>query len=149
MGTSSSRYDSDFYGWTVEQAEVLHSGRLDRLDIAHVLEEIESMGRSERAQLESRLAVLLAQLLKWEFQPGFRSRSWRLTIKEQRRQVDRLLRRNPSLERVLDESLAEACQDALLMAERETGLEGVFPQRCPYSFEQIVEPDFIPGAEMP
>jgi len=103
------------------------------------------MGASERRELGNRLAVLLAHLLKWQFQPERRGTSWRLTIKEQRQRSARVLRQNPSLKSRLAEMAADAYQDARLMAARETGCEeGGFPADCPYSLEQIQDPEFFP-----
>jgi hypothetical protein len=98
------------------------------------------MGRSERNQLTSRLAVLLAHLPEWRFQPGLRGNSWRLTIREQRRRAARILAQNPSLRASLNDILAEAYGDALLIAERETGLdETVFPAACPWALDEVME----------
>ena len=139
-------YQHDFHAWLGEQAALLRAGHLDALDALNLAEEIESMGRSERHQLENRLAVLLAHLLKWQFQPALRSRSWELTLKEQRRQVERRLRLSPSLKATLEASLQEAYQDARLLAERETGLsEDCFPPACPFSLAQTLDPAFLPG----
>ena len=89
----------DFYAWTQQQAtELLRTRKLDCADLDNIAEEIESMGRSEKRELTSRLAVLLLHLLKWQHQPAFRGNSWRLTIKTQRNAVIRHLRDNPSLE---------------------------------------------------
>ena len=101
------------------------------------------MGRSERAELENRSAVLLAHLLKWRHQPVLRSRGWQLTIIEQRRQIARLLRRNPSLQYRVAESLEEACGDALILAEKETGLDS-FPTVRPFDWEQLQDMEFLP-----
>jgi len=81
------------------------------------------MGASERRELINRLAVLLAHLLKWHYQPSFRGRSWQLTIKEQRRQLQRLLNDNPSLHARLEEFTSDAYVDSVLLAAKETGLE--------------------------
>ncbi|WP_350312526.1 DUF29 domain-containing protein [Dickeya fangzhongdai] len=140
------RYDNDFYGWTQEQASLLRSGRLAELDVHNLLEEIEAMGRSERRELESRLQVLFMHLLKWEYQPSHRGKSWQLTIEEQRRKAMRVLSENPSLKSRLQDIIADAYGDAVIGAERETGLNrGLFPTNCPWSFEQAVNPDFYPG----
>jgi Domain of unknown function DUF29 len=42
------KYAQDFYGWTQEQARLLREGRFAELDVANVVEEIETLGRSER-----------------------------------------------------------------------------------------------------
>ncbi len=141
----TTRYDSDFYGWTQEQADLLRSGSLSELDTQNLLEEIESMGRSERRELESRLEVLLAHLLKWKYQEGRRSRSWTLTIIGQRQKVSRCLKQSPSLKHKLNESLEAAYSDAIIAAERETQISrNVFPDNCPWTFEQIMDTDFYP-----
>ena len=135
----SDLYDDDFCAWANEQAALLRAGRLPDADIANIAEEIESMGRSERNQLTNRLAVLLAHLLKWQFQPGLRGNSWRLTIRVQRRRAGRILDQNPSLCAALPAILVEAYGDAMLIAERETGLpEDTFPADCPWTFDQAM-----------
>src|ERR1700691_740820 len=90
-------YDADFYGWANEQAALLREGRLAEADIANIAEEIESIGRSEKRELVSRLAVLLTHLLKWRYQPGGRGSSWRASIVVQRRALERHLADNPRL----------------------------------------------------
>ena len=92
--TAEMNYETDFYQWTQQQAGLLKAGRWREIDREHLVEEIETMGRSERAQLETRLGLLLMHLLKWQYQPKLRSRSWLATIKEQRRRVGRLIDRN-------------------------------------------------------
>jgi len=142
----SDLYDRDFYAWANEQAALLRAGRLSAADIAHIAEEIESMGRSEKRELTSRLAVLLAHLLKWRFQPERRGRSWQATIREQRSEVADLLADNPSLGARLDELLPNAYGKAVQIAIRETDLaEETFPAICPWTFEQAMqdEPDSV------
>jgi hypothetical protein len=141
-------YEQDFYAWANEQATLLRAGNLSAADIEHIAEEIESMGRSEQQQLENRLIMLILHLLKWRFQPNLRGNSWRLTVKEQRSRVARHLRKNPSLQGVLDETIADAYGDAIIGAERETGLpDSTFPAVCPWTFEQIMDATFWPEAE--
>lgn len=141
-------HESDFYAWTQRQADLLKSGNLAEVDFEHLIEEIESMGASERRALISRLAVLMAHLLKWQYQPSFRGRSWQLTIKEQRRQLQRHLRDNPSLHARLGEFIADAYIDSVLLAARETGLdESAFPAQCPYCEEELLDAEFYPGAK--
>ncbi len=144
---TTATYDTDFYAWANEQAALLRSGRLAEADIAHIAEEIETMGRAEKRELVSRLTVLLMHLLKWGFQPGLRGRkgrSWRLTIEEQRKEVLNHLADNPSLESRTEEAMAVAYDVAILKAARETGLDkGAFPAVCPWTFEQATS-DFWP-----
>jgi len=91
-GKSSPAYEADFYGWTQQQAKFLQEEKWSCLDIPNLVEEIESLGRQERRELKNRLGVLLGHLLKWEFQPESRSRSWLATIREQRSQVLQLMK---------------------------------------------------------
>ena len=135
----TTNYDSDFAAWAMEQSALLRAGRLDELDVDHIAEEIASMGRAEKRELINRLAVLLVHRLKWQFQPGLRSNSWRLTIAEHRRKLVRHLKDNPSLRAIQDDALVDAYGDALLIAQRETGLpEATFPQACPWTVAQIL-----------
>ncbi|AFL74773.1 DUF29 domain-containing protein [Thiocystis violascens] len=139
-------YESDFFAWTNRQAALLRAGDLGAVDIERIAEEIESMGRREKRELFSRIAILLMHLLKWRFQPALIGNSWRATIKVQRRDLLRLLADNPSLKSHLPTMIADAYGDAILMAIRETGLdETAFPPTCPWGFDELIDPDFWPG----
>lgn len=138
-------YDQDFYAWANEQAALLRAGQLSAADIEHIAEEIESMGRTEKRELISRLTVLLVHLLKWQFQPNLQGASWRATIRVQRRDLSRHMADNPSLKAKLPEAVADAYGSAVLLAVAESGLaETTFPAICPWTFEQITAPDFWP-----
>jgi Domain of unknown function DUF29 len=140
----SDTYRTDFYAWAMEQAALLRAGCFAAADIANIAEEIESMGRGEKPELVNRLTILLFHLLKWQFQPGFRSPS--SSIREQRIRLRRHLSDNPSLKAKLDESYTEAYELAVIGAARETGLpESDFPKTAPYPFEQAADDGFWPG----
>lgn len=144
--SNSRLYDRDFYGWANEQAQLLRAGRFAEADIGNIAEEVESMGRSEKRELVSRLTVLLLHLLKWRFQPTLRGNSWRNTIRVQRIRLASHMRDNPSLKSVLDEAMVESYRVARLEAETETGLaEQTFPPSYPWSFEQVMDEEFWPG----
>lgn len=144
--TDSSLYDQDFYAWTGEQAALLRAGKQDAADLAHIAEEIESMGRSEQRALESRLTILLQHLLTWEFQPTRRSASWEASIRIQRRDLARHIDRNPSLQARIPEATSYAYENARIGASAETGLaEATFPADCPWTFGQIMDARFWPG----
>lgn len=141
----NTTYDSDFYGWTEQQAGLLKAGRFSDADFENIIEEIESMGRSEKRELESRLAVLLQHLLKWQYQPARRGKSWELTIKWQRVDFLKVLRDNPGLKSKLSGLLIDAYQSAVIKASEETGIdESDFPAVCPWSFEEIANSLFYP-----
>lgn len=138
-------YERDFYGWTQQQAQLLRDHAFTQLDIEHLIEEIEGMGRSERRQLANRLELLLMHLLKWHYQPALRGRSWELTIQEQRRRIAKLMRENPSLQPLLDEIFTDTYEDAAFSAMRETGLAlETFPAECPYTVMQVLDVDWLP-----
>ena len=138
-------YDTDFYAWTKDQANLLRHAKFEQLDIANLIEEIEDMGKSQRRELESRLMVLIAHLLKWQYQPDHRSRSWEATIQIQRSSLQRLLRNNPSLRTRIKVAINAIYRDAVLSAWGETGLERtIFPIDCPYPAAQILDSAFFP-----
>ena len=141
-------YERDFFAWANQQTALLRAGQFAQADIEHVAEEIESMGRSEKRELLSRLAILLMHLLKWQAQPMLRGNSWQATIKVQRREISRHLADNPSLQAKLPELLEAAYGDAILLAARESGLsEATFPPTNPWSFTTIMDAGFWPGRQ--
>lgn len=141
--------NEDYYGWTQETIEKLRQGRLSEVNVDDLIEELEDMAKGERRELRNRLAVLLAHLLKWQYQPTRQGRSWRATIKEQRYQIGLLLSNSPSLKPVLEETLAEAYPSAVQRAVRETDLdEDTFPatfEQTDWTWEQVLDSEFYSG----
>src|SRR5271169_281120 len=145
MSAKATRYDQDFYAWTREQADLLRAGRASDADLENIAEEIESMGKTEKRELVSRLTVLLLHLIKWRFQPVKRGRSWHLSIYGQRLDIEDLLSDNPSLRPIVSLSIGQAWRRALIEAEKETGLDAsTFPADCPWAAERILSDDFWP-----
>jgi hypothetical protein len=146
--TLAETYDQDFYAWAMKNAELLRTGRLVEIDAENIAEELESMGKSQKRALSSRLAVLLAHLLKWTAQKEQRERyanSWRAAIREQRRRIDKLLQESPSLQPALSAAFAEAYPSAVDQAVAETNLpDGTFPEHCPFALEQALDTDYWP-----
>ena len=143
----SVAYDKDFYGWVNEQAQLIKSGALAQLDVDNLLEEVESMGRSELEQLETRLELLVMHLLKWRFQSDRQSRSWLLTIKEQRQRINRLISRSPSIKHPMSQEgfLDSVWEYAIVQAAKETGFEeSMFPATPIRPLVEIVDLDFLP-----
>ena len=133
-----AEYERDFYSWLMEQARLLREGRLDALDRDNLAEEIESLGREQFNKLESALRVLLMHILKWDYQPERRSRSWALSIRDQRLALNDILSDNPGLTPRIDEAVTRGYRRAKVQAANETGIdESRFPETCPYSFEEI------------
>lgn len=144
MGAVAS-YEKDFYGWALEQAELLKEKHFDQIDLGNLIEELEIMSARERRELISRLRVLMMHLLKWSHQPSYRGRSWELTIRNQRDELAIHLEDNPSLAPQIPTSITKAYQLAKRDAEKETGIPGKqFPAECPWTYEQLSDPEFWP-----
>lgn len=140
-----SEYDQDFYGWTQRTAELLRTHRFKEVDWEHLIDEIETLGRSEKRELKNRLAVLLTHLLKWKYQPQRRGASWQNTIEVQRLDARDVLADNPSLKPQLADLLAQAYQRARLAAARQTRLPlETFSQDCPFTLEQALNSEYWP-----
>ncbi len=142
---AATGYDEDFFRWTQRQAQLLRERRFAELDLANLIEEVESVGRSDKREIRSRLEVLFTHLLKWQFQPTARKAGWTDTIAEQRRRVAYVLKDSPSLRSFPASAFTEAYLSARLEASRETGLESNdFPLAPPFTIKQALDPDFLP-----
>lgn len=140
-------YETDYAQWCAEQGALLREGRLSELDRENLAEEIESLGRSDKREIRSRLGTLLLHLLKWQFQPEKRKAGWLMTIREQRYQIENLLDESPSLKAYPGQQLGREFRMARLKAADETGLaERDFPVDCPYSIGDILDHNYFPGA---
>lgn len=141
-------YEQDFVGWVNETAQALRNHQFEKLDLEHLIEEVESMGRQEQSELTDRLAQLLAHLLKWQFQPiahDHHGHSWKNSIVEQRYQIVRLIKKNPSLKPFIDEAYTDAWELGRIFASRETtyNLE-IFPEQPTFNYEQAMQEDWLP-----
>jgi Domain of unknown function DUF29 len=144
-GKHEADYDVDFFAWTQRMAALLRSGRFDELDVEHLAEEVEDMGKRERRELGSRIVVLVAHLLKWRQQPERRTPSWKATIVTQRSEIADLLDDNPSLRPEVARQVTRRWAVAVENAAAKTGLAAdVFPASCPWSGEQILDDAFYP-----
>jgi hypothetical protein len=139
-------YETDFHAWAMQNARLLREGKFTQIDARHIAEELESMGASERRELLQRLQVLLAHLLKHQYQPERRSKSWLLTINHQRTAIERLLEQSPSLTTLVDApTLTKVYRKAVRDTVIETDLERhLFPVDCPYRLEQLLAEDWLP-----
>ena len=155
MGTNARLYDTDFYAWVQDQAALLAARRFEELDLPHLVEELQLMGSSERGELANRLSVLLAHLLKLQIAAerlpyiyDRAQRGWHLTCTEQRLQLKRLLRRNPSLRSTISDELPDAYAIARLQAAIALGVdETSMPLTCTWTPEEVLEADFWPTGE--
>lgn len=140
-------YDQDIVAWANEQAAFLRAGRFDLLDLEHIAEEIEDVGKSEQRELESRMAILLMHLLKWQYQPSHRGASWERTIKEQRNMIARRIKKTPSLKSSLSDEdwIANAWVDATEAASKETGIDLVkFPETFHWDMIDVLTENWLP-----
>ena len=137
-------YEDDFHLWLTTTAQQLRSRQLDQLDFDNLIEEIESMGASQRRELKNRLIVLLMHLLKYQYQPEKRSSSWIATILEQRRQLEFLLKDSPSLKPYYLEVFFNCYSQAVVDTSAETRLPvNAFPVQSPFSPEEPLDSSFI------
>lgn len=132
-------YEQDFALWTDEQARLLQEGRWSELDAAHIAEELEALGRSDRRALESQIERVLMHLLKWRHQPNRRTRSWRLSILDGRRKIAKRLEESPSLKTLVQSQIDDGYRYVRLFAAEETGLPiATFPEACPFTIDEIL-----------
>ena len=144
----NTNYETDVVAWANEQAKLIRAGHLDQLDLTHIAEEIEDVGKSEQRELASRMALLLAHLLKWEYQPSRRSKSWQFTLATQRKEVAYVLAEAPSLRGKFTDAkwLEILWAKARTQAEAETGLDiDTFPEVCPWGVSDVLSEGWLPG----
>ena len=145
----TSLYEQDFYLWIQETVELLKKGQLEQLDIENLIEEVDSMGKSQRKELKTRLIVLIEHLLKlqyWTTEKDYNARGWRNTIVEQRRQIAYTLVDSPSLKAIINDMFLDCYQDARNDTLRKYQLPlTLFPQESPFSLLEVLDPDFIPS----
>jgi len=142
---ANSLYERDFFSWTQEQARLLRERRFDDLDLDNLVDEVESVGGSEKRELRNRMEVLLTHLLKWKFQPRFRGPSWRRTIRQQRDSIAQIVEDSPSLRAYPSRVMSTAYTGATVSASEETGLAaGIFPEQCPFLLDEILDSHFFP-----
>ena len=144
-----STYNTDYGIWLAEQINYLKSHEWEQLDLDNLIDELEASHLSDKRELYSYLVVLLAHLLKWQYQPQSRSGSWEASISNSRNRIARLFKDRPSLMPYINEILAETYSEAVAWASSQTKLgKQIFPQSCPYNLEQILDPDFFPAPLM-
>jgi hypothetical protein len=150
MNTLALEYEQDFHSWIEKHINLLKTGNVNDLDKEHLIEELEGMANRDRNELVSHLVILIARLLKWQFQLNerwgeFKGSSWRSSIIEQRYRVEDQLESIPSLKRSLEEAVIKAYPKAVSLAAKETGFSfNTFPKECPYSITQLLDDDFYP-----
>jgi hypothetical protein len=141
------RYEDDFYRWTRRQAELLRARRFRELDLPHLIEEVEDLGASQHKEGFSRSQQILRHLLKLEYSPAAEPRrGWADEVDDQRDELRLAI--TPSLRRELEQTLAERYAQARRRATKDLAAHGEaaeLPQDCPYTLDQILDPDWLPA----
>jgi hypothetical protein len=139
-------YETDYLAWVELTVSKLRSQDLAAIDWENLIDEIADMGKSARNSLKSNLRVILLHLLKWEFQPSDRIRSWQSSIIEHRLRIEDAFAESPSLKRYFTEVFDLAYAGAVQLASSETGIpKSTFPNKCPYTQAQVLDSDFLPN----
>ena len=142
----TTNYDKDFVAWSGEQAMLLEQERFSELDLINLIEEVRDLGSNDKHALRSNLRIVLLHLLKWQFQPSYRSNSWLSLIVEHRQRVEELIEKSPSLKSYLEAIFSEVYLKAVRGAAKQTGLLSAsgFPDACPYTLAEVLDLDFLP-----
>lgn len=142
----TSLYETDYYAWIEQQVALLQTGQINAIDWINLAEEVADMGRSQKQAVTSNLVVVLTHLLKYQYQPEQRSNNWLGSIREHRRRLRDAFEDSPSLRRHAQAVFTKTYRDACSQASDEMGLPlAIFPEDCPYSLEQTLDPAFLPG----
>jgi hypothetical protein len=146
INPSQTLYESDYLAWLENTLGKLRTQQYEQVDWENLIEEIETMGRSEKNVLESNLIIILLHLLKWQYQPQKRTGSWERSLIEHRRRIRKALKESPSLNSYLEEILLESYTEAVKQAKAETKLPiSTFSSECPYQLSTIIDDDFLPS----
>ncbi len=144
----TNHYDRDFNQWAQATAQLLREKRWDELDLGHLIEEVEGLGKSERRAISSQLERILIHLLKWEYQPQRRNDSWLDSITDGRIQIEKIIQDNPSLKTFPAVCLPADYADARRYAAQQTGISiDQFPLECPYPIAHILSADWLPSPQ--
>ncbi|WP_354635957.1 DUF29 domain-containing protein [Planktothricoides raciborskii] len=147
---TTSLYEQDFYLWLQTNINLLKEGNFAEIDLENLLEELESMGRSDKNALKSNLRILLMHLLKYKYQHEKLTNSWNYTIREHRIRLEDTFKTSPSLYRFFEDIFNESYQDARELAAAETGLSiQIFPPESPFTKEEVLNPEFLPADNEP
>jgi len=134
-------YEQDETAWLEAMSKLAAERRFAEMDLPHLSEFLNDMARRDRREVLSRLIVLLAHLLKCEFQSEKRTDSWDDTILEQRHELRDLLE-SGTLHNHAVAMLAEAYETARKRAAAQSGLtRSTFPTECPWDLDAILRDD--------
>ncbi|MDJ1185426.1 DUF29 domain-containing protein [Roseofilum casamattae] len=145
----SNLYDRDYCQWLQTTSQLLRDRQLDRIDLEHLAEELEDMGKREKRAIESNLEVLLMHLLKYRYQSQKQTNSWCYTIYEHRKQLKKAFKDSPSLRGYCDRIFESCYTEARTMAALETGMDiDDFPELCPFSITETLDSEYWPESDL-
>ncbi|WP_019508454.1 DUF29 domain-containing protein [Pleurocapsa sp. PCC 7319] len=144
----SQLYNRDYYLWLKETTQLLKTKNFSQLDIENLIEELETLGRSERNKIISSLRLIYQHLLKWQYQPEKRSKSWTNTIDRERDNICDYIEDMPSLKKMLDDSeiIAKGYSRGRRDAIKETGITNL-PTDCPFTMQQVLDSNYLPSCD--
>jgi Domain of unknown function DUF29 len=139
-------YDKDVFGWAFEQAQFLRQRRFDLLDIEHLANEIEFIGKTRVRDLAKQISGLLADLLKWQYLPAERTAGYRAMIELQRSELIESLEESPSSSIVIEdaEMLQLLWNHVLAQTMTETEL-CCLPTECPWEIKKVLTESWLPA----
>jgi len=140
-------YEKDFVAWARHQSELLRARRFDELDLDHLIEEVADLATNQRHAVVGRARRILQHFLKLEFSPATSPRrGWAETIVTQRTDLEERL--TATLHRELEVGMANAYararRDAARDLRQDKVAEDTLPATCPYSLDQVLDPDWLP-----
>ena len=129
---SPTLYEEDFALWIEKTVSQLKAGDFTNIDLENLIEEVESLGRQDKRELENRLTTLLEHALKRRYvlSPDY-YRGWENTLKRTQKELKKILRDSPSLRNYFLAMLTECYRDAIDNLEDDYG--SMFPESCPFS----------------
>lgn len=138
-------YLVDFNRWIDHTAQLLRDRRWQEIEVDHLIEEVEDLGKSQRRAIASQLTRILLHLLKWRYQPERRSDSWLDSITDARTQLELAIEESPSLKEYPLEKLEDSYQRARRQAAQQTNLDiSLFPESCPFAIANILDESWLP-----
>ncbi len=135
QGVKTDNYEKDYYQWTIDQAQALRERNLEKLDWENIIDEIESLGRSDYSAVSSLLMRQIEHRLKIDYTPLEECyKKWQVEIKAFKIGIKRKI--SPSMKPKLEKDLEEIYQDAVSLVALEYGIN--LPEKCPYPLEDLL-----------
>jgi hypothetical protein len=139
----NSLYERDFFEWVTVQAELLRTRKLSDLDVDHLTEEMEAIGRSQLHEVRRHLTKILRHLLRWKYLPELRTPAAAKALAAQRDELAAVLDSSPSLRAMVSETLPRAYQVGRDWVAQESGMQRL-PHLCEWTDGEILDPEFLP-----